>query len=306
MSDRESLSQGRGGLSGPSSPPWWLVFSRELSELWLGGKALNLILLYSILLGLYSFLLATNTELKLMPLKEMVLEMVKAAIAVGLFICLIIAADSVSGERERATLEGLLLTPASRRQIVLGKFLAAVSPWPVALAVAVPYWYVLSQGDEAFGRAVLWGAVVGSLLAPALAGVGMLVSIWSNTNKTSMVASLILYLLLLLPTTLAGPAKIQRSAALWDRAYLVEWANPMAAPSRFLRDVIMDNRRPDQLWFWLTMPVLFAVLVLVLLFKHGSPTLSLEAETAERFRPYWSRLAGWWGRAATFASRSHS
>src|SRR5207244_12629406 len=93
--------------TGAASPTWWIVFSRELHDLWIGGKALYLILIYAVLLGIYSYLFASNSELNLLPLKQMVLEIVKAAIAVGLFICLIIGADSFSGERERATLEGL-------------------------------------------------------------------------------------------------------------------------------------------------------------------------------------------------------
>jgi len=287
-----------------SLPPWWLVFSKELRELWIGGKALTLILLYTVLLGLYAYLLATNTELKLMPLKEMVLEMVKASIAVSLFISLVIGADSVSGERERATLEGLLLTPASRRQIIAGKFLAAVSPWPVALAVAVPYWNAVSQGDEVFVRAALWGSVLGSLLVPAVAGLGMLVSIWCSTNKTSMVVSLGLYLLLLLPTRPSGPAQI--SYGLRMAANAVEWANPVAASSRFLSQVLVKNWSGTEFWFWLTMPVLVAVLVPVVLFVHASPAVRLEVETASRFRPYWGRVVGLWTRAVGVPAKSPS
>jgi len=285
-----------------SLPPWWLVFRKELRELWIGGKALTLILMYSVLLGLYAFLLATNAELKLMPLEEMVLEMVKASIAVSLFICLVIGAESVSGERERATLEGLLLTPASRRQILVGKFLAALSPWPVALAIGVPYWNAVSQGDQVFGRAALWGSVLGSLLAPALAGLGMLVSIWCNTNKISMVVSLGLYLLLLLPTRPSGPAQISYGLRL--AADRIEWANPVAATSRFLSQVLVKNWSAADFWVWLTMPVLFAVLVPVVLFVYASRAVRLEAETANRFRPYWARVVGLWNRAMAVTERS--
>src|SRR5574339_100288 len=130
-----------------SQPAWWVVFKRELGELWIWGKALTLIILYSIFLGISSYIFAANSELSLIPPKEMVYLTISGAITVSLFVALIIGADSFSGERERATLEALLLTPANRTQIVIGKFLASVSPWPVALAIAVPYVVVLSQGD---------------------------------------------------------------------------------------------------------------------------------------------------------------
>ena len=190
------------------SPTWWIVCARELRDLWVGGKALSMILIYTLLLGIYAYLFASNSELQLLPLKQMVLEIVKAAIFVGLFVCLIVGADSFSGERERYTLEGLLLTPTSRRQIVVGKFLAALSPWPVALAVAIPYWVVLSKGDASLGQALLWGPLVGTLLAPAFAGLGMLVSVWCNSNKTSMLVSVGLYLVLILPSQYSGLATV--------------------------------------------------------------------------------------------------
>src|SRR5688572_16359981 len=168
----------------PSSaaPAWWLVFTNELKELWMGGKAPVLLLIFSVLLGIMTWVMASNSELSLIPPQEMTYETLKAAIAVALFISLIVGADSISGERERSTLEGLLLTPTSRRQIVFGKFLAGISPWPVCLAVTIPYMHVISQGNDVFGQAVIWGAITGSILTPAFTAMGMFGSFWSNSN----------------------------------------------------------------------------------------------------------------------------
>ena len=285
MSERHPGNDRRLEPTGAASPTWWIVFSRELQDLWIGGKALYLILIYAVLLGIYSYLFASNSELNLLPLKQMVLEIVKAAIAVGLFICLIIGADSFSGERERATLEGLLLTPTSRRQIALGKFLAAVSPWPVAVAIAVPYWIVLSKGDAALVPALLWGPVLGSLLAPAFAGVGMLVSVWCNSNKTSMLVSLALYLLLIFPAEFSALAQTgPLSSQTASRSDVLQWVNPIAASGRFLHDTIMGNSTVHQLWLWVTTPVLFPVVVLGVLFAFAGPKLRLEAGTGRLWR----------------------
>ena len=120
MSDLRNAtpSPSRFSGGGAASPTWWIVFRRELKDLWVGGKALYLILIYMILLGIYSYTLAGNAEVKLLPIREMISEMVKHSIALGLFICMIVAADTISGERERGTLETMLLTSASRRQVV--------------------------------------------------------------------------------------------------------------------------------------------------------------------------------------------
>lgn len=278
---------GRGG-----SPAWWVILSRELRDLWVGGKALHLILVYTVLLGFYAFLLASNAEVKMLPRKEMVLEIVKASIAVCLFISLLIGADSISGERERATLETLLLAPGSRRHLIFGKLLAAVSPWPVALMISIPYWAVLSKGDPVFGQALVWGILLGSLLAPAVAGLGMLVSLWSNTNKGSMFVSLGLYLLMLIPVEVARPGRTATAAEL-KRALVYLWVNPWDAAASFLGYVMVFDARPADVAYQLTLPVLFPIVVVGVLFFYASRGLLLEANAATRLQVWWNRWTSW-------------
>ena len=265
------------------APTWRIVLARELRDHWIGGKALAMILIYTILLGIYAYLFASNSELQLLPVNQVVLEIVKAAVFVGLFICLIIGADSVAGERERATLEGLLLTPTSRRQLLVGKFLSALSPWPVALAVAIPYWVVLSKGESSLHPALLWGPVMGTLLAPAFAGIGMLVSVWCNSNKSSMMVSIGLYLLLILPSQYSGLATSTVSQQATDLSNVFQLVNPLGAANRLLYDSIVGNAPPDQLWLWVTTPVLFPIIVLAVLFFYAGPGLQLDGGV-RRFR----------------------
>ena len=290
MSDTRHATSNPSRFSGgaAASPTWGIVFWRELRDLWVGGKALTLILIYAVLLGIYSYMLAANAEVNLLPLREMILEMVKASIAVGLFICLIIAADSFSGERERGTLETHLLTPASRRQIAFGKFLAAISPWPVALLFAIPYWAVLSKGDPVFGQALLWGTVMGSILTPAVAGLGMLVSLWCNSNKTSMLVSLCLFLMLLLPTELSRPGRVETSAEV-RRAMLYALVNPWDGTSNFLGKIFINRLPVAEVWLLPALSALFAVIVLALLFGFASGRLRLDPGMARGFRSFWER-----------------
>lgn len=271
MSNVNAPPTTRNGSSSRSKPAWWLVFSREMTDLWMGGKALNLVLVYSILLGAVAFLLATNSELSLIPPKEMVFEMLRLSLAASGFICLILGADSLSGERERSTMEGLLLTPASRRQIVAGKFLAAISPWPATLAISLPYWLLLSQGDEAFGQAALWGSTLGSLLIPALAAIGMLVSYRSNNNRNSMFVSLGIYLLILVPTQLPG------SAQAGSVGQFMKKVSPMEATYHFLEKIIVNNRTVSELTAFLFAPAILALLAVGALIWYCPPRLGLEA-----------------------------
>ena len=60
---------------------------------------------------------------------------------------MILAADA-SGERERSTLEATLLSPVSRRALVVGKLAAAFSIWVAAWLIVIPYIWFLGRGVD--------------------------------------------------------------------------------------------------------------------------------------------------------------
>jgi len=267
-----------------ASSPLWVMLRKELRDLWIGGRALNLTIAYTVLLGGYAYWMASSSSVSLIPPKEMVFELVKAALLAGVFMGLIIGADSLSGERERATLEALLLTPTSRRKLVLAKFLAACSTWPVTLLVIVPLFKVLSQGDEVFGQAVLWGSVFGLTLTGYTA-LGMVVSWRSNSNKTSMSISLALFLLFVLPTQLPGNA--QGSVV----GLLGQAVNPLGAYRHFLAKVLVNNALPEQVWVNALAPFVFGVLMIGFLLFYVGSALNLDAEAPRRRRVAPARVA---------------
>jgi ABC-2 type transport system permease protein len=126
MGENQVLGERSDDLGSLTFNAWWLMFIRELSDLWIGGKALYLILAYSVFLGFQAYSQVKTSQSSLIPPKEMVFATLQIVFYVGGIIGMIIGADSISGERERGTLEALLLTPVSRRQIILGKFLAGL------------------------------------------------------------------------------------------------------------------------------------------------------------------------------------
>lgn len=250
---------------------WWLIFIRELSDLWIGGKAFYLILAYSVFLGFQSYAQVKTSETSLIPPKEMVFASLQIVLYVGGLIGLIIGADSISGERERGTLEALLLSPASRRQIIIGKYLAGLSPWPVAFLIAIPFLMMLSQGDPVFVRSLYWGGITGSLLAIGFTGLGMLVSFWSNSNKVSFFVSLGIYLIILLPTTWPGRTVRGFVAKFFQRM------NPLEGTNELLEKILVNNRPFSQYETWLRTPEVFAALMVGLLLFYAGSRLRIDA-----------------------------
>ena len=260
----------RSGKSGPASPVWWLVLKQEFTDLWMGGRVFVLLIIFSLLMSITSVLNEVESELSSIPPAEMVFLTLVGSLSFGLLIGLILGADSISGERDRVTLEALLLTPASRRQIVLGKFLAALSPWPVALLLSIPYMAVLSRGHETFGQGVVVGALLGTVLAAAFTAFGMLTSIWSKSNKVSLLVCLLVYVIFLIPTQFPG------GAHKGDWGYFVQKLNPIQGTSGFIEKFLVNNRTLAEMSDYLVAATVSSVIVLGLLFLYAAPRLNLE------------------------------
>jgi ABC-2 type transport system permease protein len=272
------VSDDRPVRAGPGLAAWWVVCRRDLQDLWVGGRALTLLLLYTVVIGVTTYLLVRWSQLDLTPPKEMVWTTLQTCMYVGVFMGLLIGADTLSGARDRAMLETLLLTPASRTQIVFGKFLASMSPWPAAMAVTFPCVLVVSQGDLILVPSILYAVFIGTMVVVGFTGLGMLVSFWSNSNRTSLFISLSIYLLFLLPALLPGRAQKGLVGKFFQRS------NPLAAADQLLERLIVNNQTLHTYGDWLQGPVVFLVVVIALLFVYAGPRLRLQSGGASPFR----------------------
>ena len=207
---------------------WAIVGRQELRDLWLGGRGLWLSLTFSALLSVLAYLVATNQALNFLEQREAVNLTLQVAIAVGALLALLAAADTISGERERGTLETLLVTPTPRLQLAGGKLVAALSLWLAAFAITIPYVWFLGRGVGIVGDALATGALVGTLLAVFLVSLGVLVSVFSVSNRVSLSLSLFLLLALFAPTQF--PSSAQKG---WAGDLLLR-ANPLTAGEHYV------------------------------------------------------------------------
>jgi ABC-2 type transport system permease protein len=235
---------------------WAVVAEQELRDAWLGGRALALIVLFSAFLSVVLYLLATNTALNLLEQREAVTLMSQLGVAVGAILALILAADAVSGERERSTLEALLVSPAPRRAIVFGKLLAALSLWAAAFVVVIPYLWFLGHGIGIAGEAAAATLFVGTMLAVALAGLGMTVSAATDSNRASLSISLLALLALVAPTQLPPAAQSGWAGNVLFRL------NPVTAGEHYLGRLLTDGHPWWQDISWLLSPAIAAGVLL--------------------------------------------
>jgi ABC-2 type transport system permease protein len=257
------------GESEPATTPavpvngWAVVAGQELRDIWLGGRGPILVFIFSLLLSLLTYLSATNKELNLLDQKDTVVLVIKMALGIGVAASVLIAADAISGERERATLETLLLTPMPPRSIAMGKLLATLTVWPALMLVAIRYAWVLRTGYGLLTDAILVGLVVGTLLAVAFSALGIIVSVLSTSNRVSLAASFFIFIVLVAPSQLPGGVG---KGWLGD---LVTRINPISAGDRFLDRVVVSGHTWSQERGALTAPIVCAVVAVILAFLVG-------------------------------------
>jgi ABC-2 type transport system permease protein len=250
------------------------VLDRELRDLWVAGRGLLLSIAFSLLLSVIAYLVATNKALNFLEQRESVNLTLQVAIAVGALLSLLAAADAISGERERGTLESVLLTPVSRLGLTTGKLVAALSLWAAAFVITVPYVWFLGRGVGLVRDALAVGLLVGTALAVFLASLGIVVSLFAGSNRVSLTLSLFLLLALFAPTQL--PSNAQRG---WAGELLLR-LNPLTAGEHYVGNIVVDNHPWRQDASWLVSPLVAAIVGAAAASILGSRFLRLRAGLA--------------------------
>jgi len=127
------------------------------------------------------------------------------------------AIDISAGEKERKTLEALLLVPLSRLQIVTGKFLAVATTSITTVVLSILSMYVSfiiwppNLGTELSGlefnltgSTILIMIGIGILLSVMFAALLLAVAIFAKSYKEAQNYVMPLYLLVVLPVSLLG------------------------------------------------------------------------------------------------------
>ena len=233
---------------------WLVIAEQECRDLWTSGRGLILLFGFSVLLSAVTYLTSTNLALNFLEQRESVNLVLQFAVAVGVLATLVVSADGISGERERGTLETLLVTPVSRRSIIAGKLLAALTLWFATFGISIPYLWVLGREVGILEPALALGFCVGTLLAIGLGSIGLLISAASNSNKTSIVASIFLLLILFAPTQL--PSGLPQGSFF----EVLLRANPVASGLTYTSSLLVEGHGWTQDLSYLITPLLTAII----------------------------------------------
>jgi len=128
-----------------------------------------------------------------------------------------IAIDISAGEKERKTLEALLLTPLSKMKIVFGKFLAVATTSITSVVLAVSSLYIAFKiwtpdfGDQfsglefsISGQTILIMLGMGIILSIMFAGLLLAVAIFAKSYKEAQNYVMPFYIITILPVAILG------------------------------------------------------------------------------------------------------
>lgn len=248
---------------------WTTVAMEEIRDRWIRGWWLWIAFGVSVILGVVAVGMAYTAQVNLLDAREGMNILVRISLGAALVLMLFTAADSVSGERERSTLESLLLTPLDGRSLVFGKLLAAWLLWLVLFLLSVPYLWVLGSGLGMRTAGIGAALVVGVLLAVLAGAWATMFSLRSSSNVTSVMGTLATVL------ALAVPAQIPGRFMEGPIGTAVRVIDPITAALEFMDRVLVGGEPFASSISWLVSPLAWSVASVLVLYRLAR-TIELE------------------------------
>jgi ABC-type transport system involved in multi-copper enzyme maturation permease subunit len=216
--------------------PTLLLARKEVGELVRSARGLGWLLTASAVLSVFVLLLIGSTELSLLDNAQAVYMMMGIVTALGSLLAVVIGSDAIAGERERGTLEPLLLAPVSPSRILVGKAGGHVAAWAALYALALPYLWAVGSSGQNLGQAIGYVGLFGTPVVMGFAFFATAFSARTGGVRGALVTSLIALALMASPVLL-GPS-LRQSAA--GRAF--DAVNPFSAALNSFDSAIIDSQ----------------------------------------------------------------
>lgn len=235
-----------------------LIARKEAGDLLLSQRGLAWLLALAVALSGFALLLVSNTELSLLDNAQVVYDMLGIVCAVGALLALIVGVDTIGGERERGSLVPLLLVPASRDAILLGKLGGVAIAWAIMYVLAVPYLWAVGSTGQNLGRGAVLLALLGTPVVLGFGFLGMTLGARLASLRSALLAGLIVLLLSASPLLL--DARLRQSAI----GVAFDAVNPFSAALNAFDAVIIDSQAILDQWDHIVVGLVWLALTLLL------------------------------------------
>jgi ABC-type transport system involved in multi-copper enzyme maturation permease subunit len=209
---------------------------RETQEDFLSARGAFFLVVATLVLSAFAVLLVSNTELSLLDNAEAVYMMSGIIVALGALIAVIRGSEGFAGERERETLEPLLLAPITGHQIASAKLLGILFSWGTLYILAVPYLWAVGSTGQNLLPALRYLFITGTLTVVIFGGLALILSVKMRTFRGGLSVSLTILLLLGSPVVLGSSLRQSMVGRMLDMI------NPLAGALNTLDSVIIDSQ----------------------------------------------------------------
>jgi len=232
------------------------LIKREFQEDFQASRGAVFLLIATVVLSSFAVLLVSNTELSLLDNAQAVYMMAGIIIALAALVAVIRGSDGFAGERDRETLEPLLLAPITGRRLAEAKLCGLLCSWLVLFILALPYLWAVGSTGQNLLPAVQYLFLTGTLMVLLFGGAALALSAKMRSFKGVLSLGLALLLFLGSPIVL-GPSLRQSYVG-----RMLDLANPLAGALNTLDSVIIDSQGVALQLVRLTIMIAYSLAVL--------------------------------------------
>ena len=247
------------------------IIKKEFHESLYESKGLWMVVAISVILTSLCILVMNIKEGTVLAQDDILQYAIKAVMFLTLTVSMVLGASSMVAEREENTLESLLLTPISKKNLAFAKYLGVLLIGVILYVSAVPYIVAIGVGSDLIAQAIFITFFGGILLLLAFAALSIVLSIVMKSSKGSVLVSILIMFVLTLPALMQGIFKL----SIVGKTILK--IDPVACCFNMMSQILTFHSPVSALMGYILPLVIFAVACVALLYVF-SDQIALKGE----------------------------
>ncbi len=249
------------------------IIKKELHESLYESKGIWMIVASACILSGLCLITVFSKEGSVLAQRDILQYAIKASLFVTLIISMVLGATCFAAEREENTLESLLLTPISRLDLTMAKYIGVLIIGAILLGISVPYLAAIGAGSGLTVIALLITFASGGILLLAFTAISVTLSILIGSSKASLLASMLILLVL------TFPAFIQSLFKLSPAGLFLMKIDPVTCSFKMMTDLLLNKASFLSILGYIIPLLAFAALSIALLL-YSSKKISLKGGKA--------------------------
>ena len=237
------------------------LVKKEFMEDLMATRGSIFLVIACVVLSIFSVLLVGNTELSLLDNAQAVYMMSGIIMALASLVSVIRGSDGFAGERERNTLEPLMLTHVTGQRLTLAQLIGIMFSWLILFVLSLPYLWAVGSTGQNLLPTMQYLFITGTFMVLIFGGLALAFSAKARSFKSALSIGLTIFLLAGSPVIL-GPSLRQSTVG---RA--IDLLNPFASALNTLDSVIIDSQ--GLLFQLLRLAIMLGYSLIILVILHS-------------------------------------